>query len=345
MLPGSPAPSPSPACLGCRASFPAAHGVARRVCAGAGHLQPGRLLAHPRALPQQPHRGHGGLQLRYLPRPGRSLWPGVPGGAAGPGAGRGERAPRRRAAHTHCRARRCRAACWRACQGRACGLAPLWRSAARLAPTRLRPLSPACLQGGDLGAALGDATSSWRPLLWWLAPPGLALAALAVATVEEPREKSSSGRYLPLVTLSASSMDEDDAPEPQGGAAAAAGAAAAGLAPPHRTLVSLPEQEAPAPGLGDSIRLLLSSRSFVALTAATSFGDIASWALIGWQATYYQVRACTALPRSMAGLEWRGRRGARPRRLAGDASSRACRVAAAAHCRVPLLRCAAAEGL
>ena len=309
---------------------PAAHGIARGVCAGPGHLQPGRLFADPRALPRQPHRRHGCVQLCHLPGPRSRLWPRVCGRAAGAGHGRGERcaAPRRRQAAATC----CPALVHM--PSRHGHAAPRCFSDLLPAASHPPPVLTAWLQG-DLGAAVADATSAWRPLLWWLAPPGLALAALAVATVEEPREKSSSGRYLPLVTLSASSMDEGDGLEPHGTAVALA----AGLAPPHRTLVSLPEQEAPAPGLGNSIRLLLSSRSFGALTAATSFGDIASWALIGWQATYYQASACMRLYQSVAGLE---RRAGAARGSAGWPAMPACPPARLPCCSCCSLPCALA---
>ena len=199
---------------------------------------------------------------------------------------------------------------------------------------------PALLQG-DVAAALGDAAeaaSAWRPLLWWLAPPGLALAALAVATVQEPRQKSGSGGFLPLVTLSVSSMDEADGAGALGLQGGAAAAAAAGKHAPHRTLVNAPEQAAPAGGLADSIKLLLSSRSFLALTAATSFGDIASWALIGWQATYYQVSAGGAAGCINGWPGWCAE-GARP----GPAPARAAPAGTCLRARLPAAPAAAAH--
>ena len=42
-------------------------------------------------------------------------------------------------------------------------------------------------------------------------PPGLLLAGLAATTLPEPRQKSSAGAFLPLLTLSRDSMDEGEA--------------------------------------------------------------------------------------------------------------------------------------
>ena len=81
-------------------------------------------------------------------------------------------------------------------------------------------------------------------------------------------------------------------------AAAAAAAAALELAPPHHEPHTLAEAdlegvapEAAHDSLGGSLsklRSLVSSPSFQALTAAAAFNDVGSWALVSWQATFYQ---------------------------------------------------------
>ncbi len=182
----------------------------------------------------------------------------------------------------------------------------------------------------DAGVPIESAFSAWRPLLFWLGPPGLAMAALALLTVEEPRQRGRSGRFMPLMTLSKDSIDEEDLNtpvgqlgQPAGGpdpaaatpreaqplmgaraaaaavglaapppapapAAAAAGTAAAAL--PPGSLVSVPEQAAPA-SVGESLtklRGLVADPAFLALTLSAALNDVGSWALVSWQATFYQ---------------------------------------------------------
>jgi hypothetical protein len=50
-------------------------------------------------------------------------------------------------------------------------------------------------------------------------------------------------------------------------------------------------QQKPQQSVGESLailRTLVSSRGFQALTAAAAFNDVGSWALVSWQATFYQ---------------------------------------------------------
>ncbi|KAL4458009.1 hypothetical protein ABPG75_012874 [Micractinium tetrahymenae] len=154
----------------------------------------------------------------------------------------------------------------------------------------------------DEGVPIESAFSAWRTLLRWLGPPGLLMAALALLTVEEPRQRGRGGRFRPLMTLSKDSMDEEDT---NGGATAATAAAglagsssssgaAAATAPvqhvPAGTLVSAPEQAAPG-SIGESLaklRGLVADPAFLALTLAAALNDVGSWALVSWQATFYQ---------------------------------------------------------
>lgn len=121
------------------------------------------------------------------------------------------------------------------------------------------------------------ADPAWRSVLWALGPPGLLLATIALLTVRESRQQDAAGRFLPLVTLSQGSVDGDDS--------APAAPAAASLA-----MVSAPASAAPRdlPSALAALRGLLGNRSFLAVTGATAFGDVASWALIAWQGLYYE---------------------------------------------------------
>ncbi|EFN58428.1 hypothetical protein CHLNCDRAFT_56847 [Chlorella variabilis] len=165
---------------------------------------------------------------------------------------------------------------------------------------------------GSEGVMIESAFSAWRQLLRWLGPPGLLMAALALLTVEEPRQRGRGGRFMPLMTLAKDSIDEGDLATPVGalgapaatpgvgvvggGAAAAAAAALAsgrdgdgGAAPPG-ALVSAPESQAPA-SVGESLgrlRGLAGEPGFLALTLAAALNDVGSWALVSWQATFYQ---------------------------------------------------------
>ncbi|KAL4426365.1 hypothetical protein ABPG77_004659 [Micractinium sp. CCAP 211/92] len=130
-------------------------------------------------------------------------------------------------------------------------------------------------QAAGQAAVMDAADPAWRSVLWALGPPGLLLAAVALLTVRESRQQDDAGLFLPLVTLSGGSMD--------GGDAAATTAAAPAM-------VSAPASAAPRdlPSALAALGGLLSDRSFLALTGATAFGDVASWALIAWQGLYYE---------------------------------------------------------
>lgn len=246
---------------------------------------------------------------------------------------------------------------WGVCSPHCSLSLPVASTTRRSAPTRLLHTPPTCpptnRQGDyaavtpvytyamedDVGVPIESAFSAWRPLLRWLGPPGMLIAALVFLTVEEPRQRGKSGRFLPLMTLSKESIDEADLATPisqlgqpaeaqaggkaqaggsssssqagngnaqgdvsvqqiLGGESAAAAAAvlagggdaatAAALLP--GTLVSVSEQAAPA-SIGESLgklRGLVASPAFLALTLAAALNDVGSWALVSWQATFYQ---------------------------------------------------------
>jgi hypothetical protein len=125
--------------------------------------------------------------------------------------------------------------------------------------------------GGEEGVPIESAFSAWRTLLRWLGPPGLLMAALALLTVEEPRQRAS--KATP-------SAQQAPGEAPLLAAGAASDGVTAALAPRAAPL-----------GIGESLaglRGLLASRSFLTLTAAAALNDVGSWALVSWQATFYQ---------------------------------------------------------
>jgi MFS family permease len=127
------------------------------------------------------------------------------------------------------------------------------------------------------GAAVEAALSAWRQLLAWLGPPGVGIAVLCLLTVDEPRKK---GGFLgsPLKSSRFLSGANNASGARAAGSSAAVAAAAAGPAP---TSDSLPQSM-------DKLRVLLSSPAFLALTFAAALNDVGSWALVAWQATFYQ---------------------------------------------------------
>lgn len=184
------------------------------------------------------------------------------------------------------------------------------------------PVYSYALGGADGGVAIDSAFSAWRTLLTWLGPPGLLMAALALLTLEEPRQRGRGGTFLPLplTSLSKDSLDEGDAAPPThtdtdadtqqpgsiaNGTSTAAAAAAAGAALPSLPASSPPAAPAPAPApvpaqgqqdhatgsVAESVaklRGLVSRPAFLALTLSAAFNDVGSWALVSWQATFYQ---------------------------------------------------------
>ncbi|KAK9811000.1 hypothetical protein WJX73_004887 [Symbiochloris irregularis] len=142
--------------------------------------------------------------------------------------------------------------------------------------------------------------SSWRQLLYWLGPPGLVIALMALFTVAEPRKKATGPASAPPPAATATQPARDMPRRHKQRTAAAVKSADhvyvpdAGLMPPHSLSPSMQQVDLAAQkaeerqGMMDSVKALLSSRAFQALTAAAAINDVGSWALVSWQATFYQ---------------------------------------------------------
>jgi MFS family permease len=126
------------------------------------------------------------------------------------------------------------------------------------------------MDGGQ--APIESAFGAWRKLLSWLGPPGFAIAILCLLTVDEPRigkgflgDPMKSSRFLQGFNslrngkTSAQTWETAESPPP---------------VPLSESLTKL--------------RGLVSSPGFLALTVASAFNDVGSWALVAWQATFYQ---------------------------------------------------------
>jgi len=155
---------------------------------------------------------------------------------------------------------------------------------------------------------------AWRQLLFWLGPPGLVVAALALLTLGDPRSARSaagdpfaSSRFT-APAVRALSRGRGDSFGGGGGAAAAATTAATTLAPgapaaaalastappilapatpPPLAAGAVPPAKPPLASMVPAIKALAASRSFQAITAAAAINDVGSWALVAWQATFY----------------------------------------------------------
>lgn len=127
-----------------------------------------------------------------------------------------------------------------------------------------------------------SAFSAWRQLLTWLGPPGLIIAVLCLLTVDEPRQGRAflgdplkSSRFLSGLNASKNKYSGNGS----GGGSTALAVASDPPRPPVTATISESI---------DKIKVLLKSPAFVALTAAAAFNDVGSWALVAWQATFYQ---------------------------------------------------------
>lgn len=169
------------------------------------------------------------------------------------------------------------------------------------------PVYTYAIPGQDGAMPEGSAFAAWRQLLGWLGPPGLVLAVLCLLTVDEPRTAAQGGflgdplkssRFLAAAestgksggTQSKRTRQPTPAPAPAqqrpwsgvAAAGAGAGAVAAAAAPPGGDT---------AGSIADSLsklRVLLASPKFQAITFASAINDVGSWALVSWQATFYQ---------------------------------------------------------
>ena len=137
-------------------------------------------------------------------------------------------------------------------------------------------VSPVYSYANEIGESvqLESAYSAWRELLGWLGPPGVLIAILCLLTVDEPRQGTKgflgdpikSSRFL-------SSTFRDEYKERK---------SSKQVEPAHKT----PGETIPE-SLG-KLKLLISDPAFLSLTAAATLNDVGSWALVAWQATFYQ---------------------------------------------------------
>lgn len=123
--------------------------------------------------------------------------------------------------------------------------------------------------------ALESAFGAWRQLLTWLGPPGIVIAVLCFLTIDEVRSSNKgflgdpfkSSRFLRNTDSSNKILDKtvDEVPVPE-----------------HpSTTQTLAESMTKVKGM-------IADPAFISLTAASTFNDIGSWALVAWQATFYQ---------------------------------------------------------
>ncbi|KAK9839611.1 hypothetical protein WJX81_000780 [Elliptochloris bilobata] len=131
------------------------------------------------------------------------------------------------------------------------------------------------------------AESSWRTLLFWLGPPGLVVAGLCLLTLDEPRKPAggflgdpfASSKFTNSATRAFNRSGTDRFTQDMRSSAARAAKAARAA------------EEAEAKrrdgDMWKSVRKLVGSRSFQAVTAAAALNDVGSWALISFQATFY----------------------------------------------------------
>lgn len=129
---------------------------------------------------------------------------------------------------------------------------------------------------GSTALQMESAFGAWRQLLQWLGPPGLVIAVLCLLTVDEPRQGKGGGFLGDPIKSSRflSGLNKSKSAE-------------------HRGLATVPATPvaATSDSLGESaekLKVLVSSPAFIALTAAAAFNDVGSWALVAWQATFYQ---------------------------------------------------------
>jgi len=127
-----------------------------------------------------------------------------------------------------------------------------------------------------------SAFSAWRQLLTWLGPPGLIIAVLCLLTIDEPRQGGAflgdplkSSRFLSGLNTN----KKNDKKDMSGGGSTALAVTSDPPSPPVTATISESV---------DKVKVLLKSPAFVALTAAATLNDVGSWALVAWQATFYQ---------------------------------------------------------
>ncbi|CAK0735377.1 hypothetical protein CVIRNUC_000571 [Coccomyxa viridis] len=133
------------------------------------------------------------------------------------------------------------------------------------------------------------AESSWRTLLFWIGPPGLVIAGLSLLTLAEPRS-SNANAVTSLVNAFKPKQKPRIAAEDMVTATQYSRSLTPAEVRAEKRALALQKAEAEEKRKSDlwaSVRRLLKSPSFQAVTAAAALNDVGSWALIGFQATFY----------------------------------------------------------
>ena len=136
-------------------------------------------------------------------------------------------------------------------------------------------VSPIYSYAQDAGeaVALESAFGAWRQLLTWLGPPGIVIAVLCFLTIDEVRSNNKGFLGDPFKS---SRFLRTTAPEKN---------------VEMKNTVPVPEHPSTTQTLTESmtkVKGMIADPAFISLTAASTFNDIGSWALVAWQATFYQ---------------------------------------------------------
>eukprot|EP00208_Stichococcus_sp_RCC1054_P001861 CAMPEP_0206137946 /NCGR_PEP_ID=MMETSP1473-20131121/2956_1 /ASSEMBLY_ACC=CAM_ASM_001109 /TAXON_ID=1461547 /ORGANISM="Stichococcus sp, Strain RCC1054" /LENGTH=682 /DNA_ID=CAMNT_0053531227 /DNA_START=245 /DNA_END=2294 /DNA_ORIENTATION=- len=142
------------------------------------------------------------------------------------------------------------------------------------------------------------AQSSWREILWWVGPPGLAIGALVLLTVDEPRSPgrnvtgppAASSRFLPRKqSLRGGGAKPKVGTKPSSAARTAQPPPVAAVSAAAATVdIAVPTEPAEKESTWALVKTLCANPGFQAVTFASALNDVGSWALVAWQATFYQ---------------------------------------------------------
>ena len=145
-------------------------------------------------------------------------------------------------------------------------------------------VSPIYSYAPDLadGAQLESAFGAWRQLLSWLGPPGIIIAILCLLTIDEPRQGASGFLGDPIKSSRFLSSNFRETYKSKGSIAnKRSSTAVVPVNQPSNKPESVSESLS-------KLKILVSDPAFLSLTAAATFNDVGSWALVAWQATFYQ---------------------------------------------------------
>lgn len=139
-------------------------------------------------------------------------------------------------------------------------------------------------------ALIESAYSAWRQLLAWLGPPGMVIAVLIFLTVDEVR-KDNKGFLGDL--FKSSRFLRDDRKVTKNVVLSSASKSKTSTMPraPVTPIAPQPEHLTSRQTISESLEKakgMVADPAFIALTVASTFNDIGSWALVAWQATFYQ---------------------------------------------------------